>query len=134
MTARTAIASTLRSTALGLVLAGSAFASAHADDAFGGYLTNQPTIAARSAPSTSAQSVAVGEQFKLGRIDDFGGVSPPVPGTNTIPSARLASNVPMVEGSMDVVGAHGPQDDLASTIYRPGSCPGLLGAISQAER
>ncbi len=123
MTALTAIASTLRSTALGLVLAGSAFASAHADDAFGGYLTNQPTIAARVKPSTSPQPVAIGEQFKLGRIDDFGGVSPPVPGTNALPASRLASNVPMVDGAMDVVGAHGPQDDLARSIYRPGSRP-----------
>ena len=123
MTALTAITSTLRSTALGLVLASAALASAHADDAFGGYLTNQPTIAARSAPSTAAQPVAIGEQFKLGRIDDFGGANPPAPGQSTVPAARLASNVPMVDGAMDVVGARGAQDDLASTIYRPGSRP-----------
>ena len=123
MTARTAIAATLRRTALGLVLAGSAFAAAHADDAFGGYLTNQPTIAARVKPSTAPQPIPVGEQFKLGRIDDFGGVSPPALGTNALPFSRLASNVPMVDGSMDVVGAHGPQDDIARSIYRPGSRP-----------
>ena len=119
----TALTASLRSTALGLVLAGATFASAHADDAFGGSLTNQPTIAARVAPSTAPQPVAIGAQFKLGRIDDFGGANPPALGTNALPFSRLASNVPMVEGSMDVVGAHGPQDDLARSIYRPGSRP-----------
>jgi hypothetical protein len=34
---------------------------------------------------------------------------------------RTASNGPQFGGSVDVVGAGGPQDDLARQIYHPGS-------------
>lgn len=37
--------------------------------------------------------------------------------------AQPAPTAPMAGGSMDVVGAQGPQDDIAREIYRPGSRP-----------
>lgn len=42
-------------------------------------------------------------------------------GTAAAQDSRYASTVPMVNGKPDVVGNHGPQDDMAKQIYQPGS-------------
>ena len=90
-----------------LALAGGAMiTAARADDAFGAWLTNQPIDAARSYWQPNDQTRLV-QHYAIG--------TPGTPG--------VVSTVPTVDGRADIVGHHGPQDDLAREIYRPGSRP-----------
>ena len=93
--------------ALALVLGGGAMiGTARADDAFGAYKQNQPIAAARSWwDGTTAYAHAPQSQ------------------TGSTAGSRVVSTVPTVDGRADVVGNHGPQDNLANQIYRPGSRP-----------
>jgi len=91
--------------ALAFALAGSAMiTSARADDAFGAWLTNQPIDAARTYWRPNDHTVLTQSPYAFG-------------------TPRVASTVPTVDGRADIVGNHGPQDDLAREIYRPGSRP-----------
>jgi|SRR5579883_486114 len=118
-----------RSASLALAFSALAFASAHADDAFGGYLTNQPTIAARAKPLAMPQPAAA-DQFKLGENDAFGSASgAPRRGGLEYNAAsgtyRVAATVPVAGGGRaDLPGNAGtPQDTLARIIHQPGSRP-----------
>jgi hypothetical protein len=73
------------------------------------------------APLTAAQRKVVDDAFQVGRNNDFGSgmAQQPVYAQRDVQS-RFASTVPMVQGKPDVVGAGGPQDDLAQQIYTPG--------------
>ena len=117
-----------RSASLALALSALAFASAHADDAFGGYLTNQPTAAARAKPLAAPQPVAA-NQFKLGENNAFGSANgaPRHGGLEYYAASgsyRVASTTPMASGSADLPGIVGTaQDTLARIIHQPGSRP-----------
>lgn len=117
-----------RSATLALALSALAFASAHADDAFGGYLTNRPTVAAGAAPLATPQPTAA-DQFKLGENNAFGSASgaPRHGGLEYYAASgtyRVASTKPMARGSADLPGIVGtPQDTLARIIHQPGSRP-----------
>jgi hypothetical protein len=113
-----------RAAALALVLAAPALTAAYADDE---YSTQHETVirqVAASTPSrplTTAETHALNDAFKVGMNDAFG-ASRSSQLAPTFPSApRLASTVPMVGGTVDVVGAGGKQDELARAIYTPGS-------------
>ncbi len=110
-----------RSASLALAFSALAFASAHADDAFGGYLTNQPLAMPQPAAA---------DQFKLGENDAFGSASgAPRRGGLEYNAAsgtyRVAATVPVAGGGRaDLPGNAGtPQDTLARIIHQPGSRP-----------
>ena len=116
----------LSSIALALTLSASGLISvAYASDEYG---TGHETVIGRAASSTPAarltlaQRDALNEEFKVGQNDAFGAARSsqlsPISGNR---GARLASTVPMVSGSTDLVGARGQQDELARAIYTPGS-------------
>jgi len=93
--------------ALALVLAGEAMVgTARADGAFGAYRQNQPVAAARSWWDGSTAYAHA-----------------PQSPTGSTAGSRVVSTVPTVDGRADIVGNHGPQDNLAKEIYRPGSRP-----------
>jgi len=93
--------------AFALVLAGGVMVgTARADGAFGAYMQNQPVAAARSWWDGST-AYAHAPQSQTGGTAD----------------SRVVSTVPTVGGRADIVGNHGPQDNLAKQIYQPGSRP-----------
>jgi hypothetical protein len=100
--------------------------SAHADDAFGAYMTNQPTVAARAKPPLTAQATPTADTVKTGVSTDFGGAQDaPRTASQVNPpptAARVVSTTPTVGGVPNLVGIPGsPQDNLAREIYVPGS-------------
>ena len=78
-------------------------------------------VASRAQPLSSTAQAMLQEQFRTGQTDAFGARSLPVPGSISGTSSRLASSVPMVGTSADLVGSHGMQDELARVIYQTGS-------------
>ena len=113
--------------ALLLALGATSFAgSAHADDAFGGYMMNQPTIAARPGLPLAAQARPATDAFKTGANTGFGAAqdAPRTPSQINPPqtTSRVVSTKPIVGGAPDLVGIPGsPQDNLAHEIYVPGN-------------
>jgi hypothetical protein len=100
--------------------------SAHADDAFGAYMTNRPIAAARAKPPLTAQATPATDAAKTGVNADFGAshdASRTASQINPPPTtARVASTKPTVGKAPDLVGVLGsPQDNLAREIYVPGS-------------
>ena len=58
---------------------------------------------------------------KLARLAAIGLVTSSLAACADLGPSRSASNAPLSGSSVDVVGAGGPQDDVARQIYHPGS-------------
>jgi hypothetical protein len=98
---------------------------AYADDEYG---TGHAAVIAQAAASQRApalsavETVTLNDVFKVGQNDAFGAArsSQLAPVAQGSPS-RLASMSRTISGKVDVVGAGGAQDELATAIYHPGS-------------
>jgi hypothetical protein len=95
------------------------------NDAFGAQQDNAVLRAARIGPSapalTAEQRSTLEKTYRVGENSDFGAdrTDQPVMAQRDYQS-RVAAGVPLVGGKRDLVGMHGPQDDLARQIYSPG--------------
>lgn len=58
---------------------------------------------------------------KLAQLAAIGLVASSLAACASLAPSRGASNAPLSGSSVDVVGAGGPQDDVARQIYHPGS-------------
>jgi hypothetical protein len=103
----------------------SAFAAAGENDSFGAagqeQIIRQAAQGASAKPLSSTQQAMLQEQFRTGQNDAFGARSLPASGLISGAGSRVASSVPMVGASADLVGNHGMQDEVARVIYQTGS-------------
>ena len=119
------ITSLARAAALSLALVAPMAVTAYANDEYGTQhetVISQAASSTRSAPLSVAQFNALSDAFKIGQNDAFGGSR----SSQLAPVAqnymgRMASIGGAASGKLDVVGAGGAQDELANSIYHPGS-------------
>lgn len=119
------ITSLARAAALSLALVAPMAVTAYANDEYGTQhetVISQAASSTGSAPLSIAQFNALSDAFKVGQNDAFGGAR----SSQLAPAAqnymgRMASNAGAASGKLDVVGAGGAQDELANSIYHPGS-------------
>jgi len=110
---------------LSMALAVPLATAAYADDEYG---TGHAAVIAQAAASQPApalgavEAATLNDVFKVGQNDAFGAARSsqlaPAPQGSL---SRLASMSRTISGKVDVVGAGGAQDELATAIYHPGS-------------